>query len=400
MSGKRAKRLRTAAKLVQGPARSHHAKKVLLLGVPIVLTVAIGTGYFAFFHNKPDKPYQQHVYPPLTYTQKVKSLDDLLKMTPEQMADVDVAEMNLLCATGLPGGENLDIGRCLETLNQWAAKVKSETERHLYRAHDPKWADHYKHSENWLRAEFLAQVLQEDCGVHYNMERVRNIDFTKSKDLFIHGMIDDPNGGTCSSMPILYVAIGRRLGYPLKLVQTKAHVFVRWDDGKERFNVETTSDGGTDSFPDDYYRTWPEKWTDAEIKNNRYLISLSPAEELASFLGDRGHCLLDNGHAKEAFTAYAAAAKLAPQDPAYVSWMRQANARLRPPGYAAGPNGHREPPMVYRRDDTDLHRYVMPSPQPAGMQRPAPMYGPRPYQPDVPKPYHPNQPPAPGQPPR
>lgn len=42
---------------------------------------------------------------------------------------------------------------------------------------------------------------------------------------------------------MLYVAIGRRLGYPLKLVECKGHLFVRWEDAKERFNIEGTSRG-------------------------------------------------------------------------------------------------------------------------------------------------------------
>jgi hypothetical protein len=42
---------------------------------------------------------------------------------------------------------------------------------------------------------------------------------------------------------VLYVAIGRRLGYPLKLVECKGHLFVRWEDAKERFNIEGTSRG-------------------------------------------------------------------------------------------------------------------------------------------------------------
>ena len=64
----------------------------------------------------------------------------------------------------------------------------------------------------------------------------------------------------------LQVPVGRRLGYPLKLVVTKAHVFVRWDDGRERFNIETAGNGGTGSYSDEYYRSWPEKWLPAEAK--------------------------------------------------------------------------------------------------------------------------------------
>jgi len=277
-----------------------------------------------------------------TTVRKAQTLDALLALPPEELAGVDVAEMNLLCAAGLPGAEGLDIGKCMARLDAWAVRIKHETQRHLYRAQDPRWAEHYRNSENWLRAEMLAQLLNEDCGVHYNMTRIRNIDFRNSKDLLIHGMIDDPNGGTCASMPVLYVAVGRRLGYPLKMVTTKGHVFVRWDDGNERFNIETTSNGGTDSYPDEHYKEWPEKITDAEVQAGRYLVSLSPAEELAMFLANRGHCLLDNGHAKEAFDAYSAAHRLAPMDPAYCGWMRQAEARSQPPMYTTvDPRGYR-----------------------------------------------------------
>ena len=33
------------------------------------------------------------------------------------------------------------------------------------------------------------------------------------------------------------MAVGRRLGYPLKLVTTKGHLFVRWEGAGERFNI-------------------------------------------------------------------------------------------------------------------------------------------------------------------
>jgi hypothetical protein len=411
LRGKRVKRLHAAAKLAQGPGKLGRAKRALLFATPIALLAGIGVIVdVTFLRGNSSRSPAAGVPTPVRFVRKAQSLAELLEMSPDQLKDIDIAERNLLCATGLPGAEKLDIGRCLARLDEWAAKARYETRRHLYRAHDPKWADHYKHSENWLRAEFLAQVLQEDCGVHYNPERVRNIDFTKSQDLFIHGMIDDANGGTCSSMPVLYVAVGRRLGYPLKLVLAKAHVFARWDDGHERFNIETTSNGETGSYPDEHYRNWPEKWTPAEARANRYLISLSPAEELASFLGNRGHCLLDNGHAKEALDVYAAARKLAPQDPASLSWMRQARARLRPPVLddngtrppRRGPDMHQNDPLAEIDRMNAMNRAkIGPSwPQTPGGPRPPSPDGPRPPQPGAPDPYQPRQPPIPGQPPK
>jgi hypothetical protein len=168
---------------------------------------------------------------------------DLLAMTPEELAKVDLALMNLLCAKGLPGVENLDIPGVLKQLDEWGAKVKLETERHLYRVKDPRYAEHYANSEARLRAEFTVQCLQEDCAVRYNPDRIYDPDFRDSRDMFIHGMLPGANGGTCASMPVMDVAIGRRLGYPMKLVLAHSHILCRWDDARDHFNIEGASNG-------------------------------------------------------------------------------------------------------------------------------------------------------------
>ncbi|MBT3200478.1 MAG: hypothetical protein HN350_11225, partial [Phycisphaerales bacterium] len=113
-----------------------------------------------------------------------------------------------------------------------------------------------------------------------------NFDFNDSRVAFLHGMIpakrkliDQTPGGTCTSMPVMYVAVGRRLGYPLKLVTTNSHIFARWDGAdhpnpawRERFNIEG-SGRGFSSYDDDHYKSWPLKTTDYEVRFNRYLIS-------------------------------------------------------------------------------------------------------------------------------
>jgi hypothetical protein len=62
----------------------------------------------------------------------------------------------------------------------------------------------------------LITVLQQDFNVHYNPERIRSVDFKNPEDLSIHGMLASNNGGTCVSMPVLYAAVARRLGYPVR----------------------------------------------------------------------------------------------------------------------------------------------------------------------------------------
>lgn len=267
---------------------------------------------------------------------KAKTLDELLKMPADKLKDVDIAEMNLLCATGLPGAEKLNIDSALATLDQWADRVAFETKRHLYRVTDPRYADHYHRSDAYFRAEMLLQVLQTDLGVKFDMAAKDNFLFKDSCVAFIHGMIPisgqavaDTPGGTCASMPVMYVAVGRRLGYPLKLVTTNAHIFVRWDGKdhpnsawRERFNIEGAGQG-FGSFDDDYYKSWPFKVTDDQIRENGWLVSLSPSEELAEFLAARGHCATDNGQAAFAARCYENAYRYGLR-PSYRSWFAEA----------------------------------------------------------------------------
>ena len=249
-----------------------------------------------------------------------------------EIAGLDIALLNLLCAEGLPGAEGLAPQTSLATLNQWAQRVQSETERHLHRFKEhPAESDH---SEGYFRMLMMAVVLYEDFSVRYNPERMSkpgtldtNDHFAAdSRDLFLHGLLSPPpnsqpatfnrHTGTCASMPVLYIAIGRRLGYPLKLVTTKAHLFIRWDSPTERFNLEATGKG-MNRYDDEHFKQWPFPVTEEEIETEGYLKSLTPAEELAVFLSLRGHCLREAGRTRDAASAYRAAAAFAPACRAY-----------------------------------------------------------------------------------
>jgi hypothetical protein len=278
---------------------------IFALGAALALAVAFSLGVF---HVEQPAGAAQSAKPVLT----LDSHFDLLAMSPDELAKVDLALMNLLCAKGMPGAEDLDIPAALAKLDEWAAKVKSETERHLYRVTDPRYAEHYNHSEARLRAEFIVQVLQEDCGVHYNEARINDPDTRNPKDTFINGMIDSDNGGTCALMPVIYAAIAQHLGYPIKLATAKRHLFLRWEGSGERFNIEGASNGNVNYYPDDYYLTWPLKITEADKARGEYLVSLTPEQELSIFLQARGDCFRANGRMPQALAAYSEAHRLMP----------------------------------------------------------------------------------------
>jgi hypothetical protein len=118
-------------------------------------------------------------------------------------------------------------------------------------------------------------------------------------------------------MPPLYLAIGRRLGYPLKLAEAREHLFVRWDDPTgERFNIESTS-VGFDPHDDDYYHHWPKPITSDEMACGFLLRNMTPREELAYFLAVRGLCWRDHLRTEWALEAFYYARQLAPRHPIY-----------------------------------------------------------------------------------
>jgi hypothetical protein len=245
-----------------------------------------------------------------------------------------------MCAGGLPGAEDLDIAKQNDWLDQAAAQVDLQARNHLREFKDSP--NTYSNSLGYFCCNFLLRTLQELFGVKYNQARISdpsfqdskciNPDFSDSRDLFIHGIIDGP-GGTCASMPVLYVAVGRRLGYPLKLVQSRGHLFFRWDNPMgepfgvpERFNIEATAQGLAFQ-PDEFYETWPEPWPEFDHLGGWYLRSLSPAGELSDFLARRGDCLVDNGRLDDAIVAYRWACGVSPHDARY--WCQLETIRQR-----------------------------------------------------------------------
>jgi len=251
--------------------------------------------------------------PPTSYA-------ELCALAPEELARCDIALMNLLCAEGLRGSESLNVSNCLALLDGIAVRVKSETDRHLYRFREKP--EEFNRSEGYFRLMMMATVLQQDVGIRYNPARMaaptdkelelNDTFFADSQDVFIHGLAR-PNGmGTCSSLPVFYVAIGRRVGYPLKLARAKAHLFVRWDEGDRSFNFEATSLGGA-AHPDSFYREWPVPSTPEEEQTESYLKPLTPTQELTTFLNIRGQCCRAMTNWAYAVGAFAQAHYLEPQ---------------------------------------------------------------------------------------
>lgn len=86
----------------------------------------------------------------------------------------------------------------------------------------------------------------------------------------------DTRKGNCFNLPLLYMAVARRLGYPIKPVSAPRHLFLRYVDPKlKRQNIEATGNGG---FSPDAEYIADLKISKIALKNGLFLKSLSKKE--------------------------------------------------------------------------------------------------------------------------
>ena len=234
-------------------------------------------------------------------------LPRLSGMAEHELTQLDIAQVNRACGSGL--STELSAGNHPQELDRMADRTRSETERNLHRYTGKP--DEFHNSPPFFRMLCLVTVLQQDFGVCYHPDRAKpNSEAVEPNEtfygdptaVFLSGLMGPARVGTCASLPVLYVAVGRRLGYPMKLVATRNHLFVRWDDGTTHLNIEATSSGLV-VFDDDYFRSWPFPISPEEELRERCMVSLSPREELGVFLSLRAHCLTAVGRFREAVEA-------------------------------------------------------------------------------------------------
>lgn len=234
-------------------------------------------------------------------------------LTDAQLSQHGIAAVNMAAAVGLPSPVSVEVPELLKKLDDWTDIVDHAVRRMWKRRLGGESSDL---TGRQFKIMVMITTLQRNLGVTYNFAFSEGeYDASDSRNLFLHGLLTG-HGGTCVTMPVLYAAIGRRLGFPIKIVRAKQHVFCRWDGEGERFNIEATSPG-FNSRPDEYYHTWPVPISREELEAGWFLKSLTPMEELADFIGQRGNCLLDHLRTQPACQAHGISYELSGRIPYY-----------------------------------------------------------------------------------
>ena len=156
----------------------------------------------------------------------VRSLDDVLRLPEEQ---IDLATAALIASeywSDMVAGR-----RYLEQLDAMALEIQTRLRQNRL-------------NTNSRAIPIINQYLFDELGF-------KTISHANDpNDLFLHSVMDRRQG-YCLSLSVLYLALGERLGLDLHGVVVPGHFFVRYDTGRVRFNIETTSNGACP--PDEHY---------------------------------------------------------------------------------------------------------------------------------------------------
>lgn len=129
--------------------------------------------------------------------------------------------------------------------------------------------------------------------------------------LFYLDRVLEGKTGYCLSLSAIILAVGQRLDLPLFGVACPRHFFVRWDDGKNRFNIETTESGKI--RPDDFYRA--RGVSPAAESSGVYLRNLTTVETCAYLVNNEGFILWSAQKKSEAAKRFDSALKHHPNLP-------------------------------------------------------------------------------------
>jgi regulator of sirC expression with transglutaminase-like and TPR domain len=158
-----------------------------------------------------------------------------------------------------------------------------------------------------FRIRALNSYLYKVEGIQYDLTDPLG---KKPENRYLNGILDTKKG-SCVTMPLLYLAIAQRLGYPIYPVATPDHLFLRYEDPKLKMkNIEATGGGGFN--PEGKYKA-DFRISDKAIENGVYLRTMTYRELLADLIAQNGIEYGINGDMLRATKYLEVAVKLNPR---------------------------------------------------------------------------------------
>lgn len=225
-----------------------------------------------------------------------------------------------------PAGNTPAIDQKARSLDPEFARWAAKSERHSYRDTAKRFLQAAgRSSDNYeqLMSELAAQVIAEteapvdpkqSTGLADRRCRalaqalfgkgqvVASTDLSNLDNLFPDRILARKQG-YCVGLALICVDLGERLGWPLVPVAAPRHVYVRYQDGPNSRNFETTLSGA--SHPDRWYRD--------RFRLPGKSAPLSSRHFIAHLINNYGYSLLQQGHRTVAMGEFKSALTLDPK---------------------------------------------------------------------------------------
>lgn len=192
-----------------------------------------------------------------------KGIAEQLAALPESKIDIGIAALTLAREIY----PDLDVQSYSTKIDMMVEKARAFT----HGSKDPEY-----------RIRALNTYLYKEEGIKYDRFDT-NAELLQNR--YLNGILDTKTG-SCVTMPLLYLAIAQRLGYPVYPVAAPQHLFLRYIDPKLKMqNIEATGGGGYS--PNDEYKE-VLRVSDRGIKSGAYLRTMSYREFLGELIGENG----------------------------------------------------------------------------------------------------------------
>ena len=221
-----------------------------------------------------------------------RSIEEVLRLSEDE---VDLATAALIISENW--SDIVHGRRHLSALDDMALEIRNRLRRE-------------KSAANFRAIPLINKYLFDELGFQSISEA------NDPNDLFLHSVLDKRRG-YCLSLSILYLSLAERLGLPLYGVVVPGHFFVRYDDGRVRFNIETTAKGG--SVPDEHYvnkfkvpQGDPRVLLSQDSRGGIYMKSLNKIQTLGCLFNNLGNVYYDTGNYELALLALTRAVQINP----------------------------------------------------------------------------------------
>ena len=146
----------------------------------------------------------------------------------------------------------------------------------------------------------------------------------KDPDNLLPSRVLERRQGYCVGIAAIYLALAEGVHWPIHAVATPSHVFLRYDDGTTRINIETMDSGA--SIPDEQYIR-EQRIPEASIQRGVFMRNLTTDEFLAQVHNNLGVVYSERKEFERAAREYGEALKLDHRLPA--AWYNYATDLLR-----------------------------------------------------------------------